>query len=90
MMSDRVRDKKAAMRRKGIFTGGQPPMGYLIREGHLVIEPGHADLVRHIFRRYPRVSSANVLVRELRAAGCVTREYVTKNGCRRGGRPIVN
>lgn len=90
LMSDRVRDKKAAMRRKGIFAGGLPPMGYLVRDGHLVVDPDRAALVRHIFRRYPRVSSANVLVRELRAAGCLTRAYVTKNGVHRGGQPIVN
>ena len=65
-------------------------MGYLVRDGHVVVDPDRADLVRHIFRRYPRVSSANVLVRELRAAGCLTRAYVTKNGVHRGGQPIVN
>ena len=90
LMSDRVRDKKAAMRRKGIFAGGLPPMGYLIKNGHLVVDPDRAELIRHIFRRYPRVSSANVLVRELRAADCVTREYVSKSGNHHGGQPIVN
>lgn len=90
LMSDRVRDKKAAMRRKGIFAGGLPPMGYLIREGHLVADPERADLVRWIFRRYPHVASANVLVRELRAEGHVTRQWVSKAGNARGGQPIVN
>lgn len=90
LMSDRVRDKKAAMRRKGIFAGGLPPMGYLSKDGRLVPDPDRADLIRHIFRRYPRVSSANVLVRELRAAGCATRKHVTKNGRHMGGQPIVN
>lgn len=90
LMSDRVRDKKAAMRRKGIFTGGLPPMGYLIENGHLVVDPDRADLVRSIFRRYPQVSSANVLVRELRGQGFLTRQWVSKAGQTRGGQPIVN
>ena len=90
LMGDRVRDKKAAMRRKGIFAGGLPPMGYLIRDGHLVPDPDRADVVRWIFRRYPRVSSANVLVRELRAGGHVTRQWVSMAGNARGGQPIVN
>jgi len=90
LMSDRVRDKKAAMRRKGIFAGGLPPMGYLIKDGHLVIDPERADLVRYMFRRYPSVASANVLVRELRAQGWVTRQWVSKAGHARGGQPIVN
>ena len=90
LMSDRVRDKKAAMRRKGIFAGGLPPMGYLIKNGHLVVDPDRAGLIKEIFHRYPLVSSANVLVRELRAKGHLTRQWISKNGRAHGGQPIVN
>lgn len=90
IMSDRVRDKKAAMRRKGRFAGGLPPCGFLIREGRLVIDPERAILVQEIFRRYPTVISGNQLVRELRDRGVVTRRYISKNGRRHGGQPITN
>jgi len=89
MMSDRVRDKKAAMRKKGIFAGGLPPMGYLIQDGKLVVDPDRAELVREIFRRYPEVSG-NQLVKELRTRGCVTRRFISKNGNAHGGQPIHN
>jgi site-specific DNA recombinase len=90
LMSDRVRDKKAAMQRKGLFTGGLPPFGYLIQKGgKLAVDPDRAELVREIFRRYPEVSSVRVLVDELRARGCVTRRYVSKNGRHHGGQPIT-
>jgi DNA invertase Pin-like site-specific DNA recombinase len=89
LMSDRVRDKKAAMRRKGIFAGGLPPMGYLIKDGKLVVDPERADWVREMFRRYPEVSG-NRLVGELRSRGCVTRRFTSKNGKEHGGQPIHN
>lgn len=89
LMSDRVRDKKAAMRRKGIFTGGLPPMGYLIENGRLVVDPERADWVREIFRRYPDISG-NQLVNDLRARGCVTRRFISQNGREHGGQPIYN
>jgi site-specific DNA recombinase len=89
LMSDRVRDKKAAMRRKGIFAGGLPPMGYLIQDGRLVVDPPRADWVREMFERYPHVSGRR-LVDDLRNRGCVTRRFTSKNGREHGGQPIHN
>jgi site-specific DNA recombinase len=90
LMSDRVRDKKASMRRKGFFTGGLPPFGYLIAAGgKLVLDPERADLTRELFDRFPQTSSRRELVDDLRKRGCVTRRWTSKNGRLHGGQPIT-
>lgn len=88
LMSDRVRDRKAAMKRRGLFTGGTPPIGYRrSRGGKLVVDPEWAPVVREIFDRFPNVSAAQ-LARELTARGIVTRRVRGRNGVVRGGQRI--
>ena len=90
IMSDRVRDKKAAMMRKGLFTGGLPPFGYLNDNGgKLKIDPGRGPLVQEFFDRYPQVSSVRELVNEMRDRGLTTRHYTSRNGREHGGQPIT-
>ena len=90
IMSDRVRDKKAAMMRKGLFTGGLPPFGYLNKDGgRLTIDPERGPLVREFFDRYPEASSVRELVNDMRERGYVTRQYVSRNGREHGGQPIT-
>jgi site-specific DNA recombinase len=58
MLSDRIKDKLAMMRRKGLFVNGQPPIGYDKIDGRLVVNETEAEIVRGIFRRvadYPTV-----------------------------------
>src|SRR5262249_36878416 len=50
--SDRVRDKVLASRRRGMWTGGHPPLGYDLLEKRLVINPGEAERVRATFALY--------------------------------------
>jgi site-specific DNA recombinase len=45
---ERIRDKIAASKKKGMWMGGNPPLGYQVRDHKLVIIPGEADTVRHI------------------------------------------
>jgi hypothetical protein len=88
LSSERVRDKKAALKRRGFFTGGTPPFGYRLgKGGKLVIDAERAAIVRELFERFPEVS-ANQLAKELRMRGCVTRRYKSKAGKERGGQPI--
>jgi len=88
LMSDRVRDKKAAMRRRGLFTGGTPPAGYLrLAGGKLAPDPEWADVVKEIFHRFPN-EPASQLAKDLQARGIVTRQYRTKKGKLRGGSKI--
>lgn len=71
--AERIRDKVAASRRKGIFMGGNVPLGYAVRNRKLVIVPEEAETVRMIFRRFAETGSATALARELRAEGVVTK-----------------
>ena len=59
LAGERIRDKFAASRRKGIFMGGHPPLGYDVRDRKLVVNPAEAELVRLIFRRFLDLGSAS-------------------------------
>src|SRR5467141_2813921 len=62
---ERIRDKIAASKKKGMWMGGMPPLGYQVRDHKLVIVPGEADTVRCIFRRYAELGSIRLLQEEL-------------------------
>ena len=69
LAAERIRDKFAASRRKGMWMGGHAPLGYDVRDRKLVINEAEGALVRHIFERFLQVGSATKLVQELNAAG---------------------
>ncbi len=71
--AERIRDKVAASRRKGIWMGGTVPLGYEAKNRRLVQHPEEAGIVRMIFRRFAEVGSATVLARQLREEGVVTK-----------------
>jgi site-specific DNA recombinase len=88
IMSDRVRDKKAAMKAKGLYTGGTPPVGYRRGPGgKLVVDPSWSAIIRELYRRLPDASLGQ-LARELQARGVVTRKIRAKGGTVRGGQKI--
>jgi site-specific DNA recombinase len=74
LASERVRDKLAASRKKGKWTGGSVPMGYDSRDKKLVVNPAEAQTVRLIFDRYLAVRSFRELIAELDAKGVVTKK----------------
>ena len=88
LAGERIRDKFAASRRKGIFMGGHPPLGYDVRDRKLVVNPAEAELVRLIFRRFLDLGSALLLIRELNAQGHRTKSWTTQAGTFREGRPF--
>src|SRR5260370_33576887 len=57
--SERIRDKIAASKRKGIWVGGNLPLGYEMNDGKIAIVEEEAELVRSIFRRYLELGSVN-------------------------------
>ena len=71
--AERIRDKVAASRRKGMWMGGNVPLGYDVKERKLVVNPEEAATVRMIFERFPAVGSATALVKSLVAEGVVTK-----------------
>ena len=85
---ERIRDKIAASKAKGMWMGGTPPLGYDVVERKLVINEPEADLVRYIFRRYAEHGSAAEIVRELAIEGRTTKAWQTQGGQFREGRPI--
>ena len=85
---ERIRDKIAASKAKGMWMGGVPPLGYDVVERKLVINEREAALVRDIFRRYAEHGSAARLVRELDIEGHTTKAWLTKDGRQRDGRFI--
>ena len=85
---ERIRDKIAASKAKGMWMGGVPPLGYDVVERKLVVNEREAALVRDIFRRYGEHGSAARLVRELDIEGHTTKAWVTQTGRQRSGRTI--
>jgi site-specific DNA recombinase len=86
LAGERIRDKFAASRRKGIFMGGHPPLGYDVKDRKLVVNPAEAELVRLIFRRFLDLGSALLLIRELSTQGYRTKSWRTQAGTFREGR----
>ncbi len=74
---ERIRDKIAASKQKGMWMGGMPPLGYAVRDHKLVIVPGEADTVRHIFRRYRALGSVRLLRDELQIQGIRSQQLST-------------
>ncbi len=67
VIGERIRDKVAASRRKGIWMGGWAPLGYDVKDRKLVINQAEAEVVRRIFRRFVECGSPVTIVAELAA-----------------------
>src|SRR5262245_25853815 len=87
--AERIRDKVAASKRKGLWVGGMVPLGYQLNDGKLSIVEDEADRVRLIFARYLALGSVNRLVLELRARDIRTKIRRLSNGTTRGGVPFT-
>jgi site-specific DNA recombinase len=89
LSSERVRDKIAASRRKGKWTGGSVPLGYDARDKKLIINKAEAETVRYIFKRYLDLKSFAKLVEDLDNKGIVTKRRNTKVKKFNGGIPFT-
>jgi DNA invertase Pin-like site-specific DNA recombinase len=85
VIGERVRDKIAASKKKGLFMGGNIPLGYANKEKKLVIVPEEAERVRWIFRCYLELGSLGRLLEEMNRLGLRTKALIQSNGRRRGG-----
>ena len=68
---ERIRDKIAASKKKGLWMGGTPPLGYDAKERKLVVNETEAKLVQHIFRRYAELGTVAKLMAALEAKAIV-------------------
>jgi DNA invertase Pin-like site-specific DNA recombinase len=82
---ERIRDKIAASKRKGIWMGGLVPLGYQVRERQLVINEAEAATVRHIFMRYYEVGNVRLLKEGLDHTGVRSKVRLSKDGVESGG-----
>lgn len=89
LSAERVRDKVAASRRKGKWTGGTVPLGYEAKDKKLVISKSEAETVRTIFRLYLELGSFGKLVAELDRRKIVTKRRNTKVAKFQGGIPFT-
>src|ERR687895_1288344 len=70
---ERIRDKIAASKKKGMRVGGPVPLGYDVKDKKLVVNEQEAERVRFIFQRYLELKSLNALCRDLEERGIVTK-----------------
>ena len=82
---ERIRIKIAASKKKGLWMGGTPPMGYEVKDRKLVVNEAEADVVRHIFRRYLQLGTVAKLTVALVAEGYRTKRYTSTSGRPFGG-----
>jgi len=82
---ERIRDKFAASRRKGIFMGGNIPIGYDLDGRRLIVNAEDAELVRNLYRRYLEVGNVTALKAELDQNGIRTRVRTSQSGRMTGG-----
>jgi DNA invertase Pin-like site-specific DNA recombinase len=87
--SERIRDKIAASKRKGLWVGGMAPLGYDTKNRKITVNEAEADRVRRIFRGYLKFGSLNLLMEDLRSRGIVTKVRTLKTGETVGGIPFT-
>ncbi len=78
--AERVRDKIAASRKKGMWTGGSVPLGYTLKNKKLIIEPSEAEIIRFIFEDYIRTRSEAATTHNVNNRGYKPKERRNKDG----------
>jgi site-specific DNA recombinase len=87
--SERIRDKVAASKRKGLWVGGMVPLGYDTKDRKITVNEAEAERVRTIFQRYLTLGSLNLLMVDLRKRGIVTKVRTLRTGETVGGIPFT-
>ena len=87
--AERIRDKIAASKRRGLWVGGMVPLGYESRDKRITVVEDEAARVRLIFARYRALGSLDKLLRELLTRGVVTKVRRLANGRTIGGIPFT-
>src|SRR5258705_1019344 len=87
--SERIRDKIAASKRKGLWVGGMVPLGYDAKDRKIWVNEEEAERVRIIFRRYLELGSLAHLMGDLRRQGIVTKLRTLRSGKTVGGIPFT-
>src|ERR1700732_222567 len=88
VIGERIRDKIAASKKKGMWMGGVPPLGYGAQDHKLVMIDSEADTFRLIFRRYAELGSVRLLKAEIEARGIKSKSWTSASGRLVGGKPF--
>jgi len=86
---ERIRDKIAASKKKGMWMGGRPPLGYDVQDKKLVVNPDETETVRTLFRLYLELGTVKKLVDESGHLGLVTKRRIRSGGQGTGGQPFT-
>ena len=87
--AERIRDKIAQSKKKGLWMGGVVPLGYDVKDRKLVINDAEADTVRSIFRLYLELGTVDFVKEEADRLGLRTKARKPNNGLRRGALPFT-
>jgi site-specific DNA recombinase len=85
---ERIRDKFAASKKKGMWMGGTPPLGYDICERKLIVNEAEAKTVGLIFQRYLELGCVRALRNDLRTLGIVSKIWTSRSGKQHGNQPF--
>lgn len=85
LTGERIRDKVAASKKRGMWMGGPIPLGYDVKDRGLVINEAEAGTVSKIFELYLDLGNVRLVEEELRTLGLTTKSYVAKSGRQMGG-----
>jgi DNA invertase Pin-like site-specific DNA recombinase len=88
VIGERIRDKIAASKKKGMWMGGVPPLGYHAGNAKLIIVDSEAEIVRFVFRRYAELGSVRLLKEELDTRGVKSKSWTSAAGRAIGGKPF--
>jgi site-specific DNA recombinase len=83
---ERIRDKIAASKRRGMWMGGTVALGYDASDHRLVVNPAEAETVNGIYQRYLELRSVRLLRDDLQRRGIVSKIRMSRNGNRTGGK----
>jgi site-specific DNA recombinase len=86
---ERIRDKIAASRKKGMWMGGNVPLGYEAVDKKLIVNEAEADTVRTLFRLYLELGTVKALLTETCRLGLVTKRRRRPDGEETGGKPFT-
>ncbi|MXO89280.1 recombinase family protein [Altererythrobacter aquaemixtae] len=86
--AERIRDKIAASKKRGMWMGGPVPLGYEVRDRKLLVVPEEAATVRDIMQRYLKSDGVPSLVEELERDGVVSKRRQMRDGSVKGGTPF--
>ncbi len=86
---ERIRDKIAASKKKGMWMGGSPPMGYAVDDHKLVIINSEAQFVKQLFKRYLTNPSLLELCAQFTDKGITTKQWTSQTGKQHGGKALT-